>query len=112
VGESSGEARALIVHPSLELRGVAQVEAVEERTGVESNRFLERARVERAFEVADVHPDLDRVETNVVARGNDGCFAERAADDVDRIREPVPCAFGIELRPEKRNEAIATHRRP
>src|SRR4051794_27639180 len=99
---------AMLVEPVAELRGVVEMEAVEQRSAVEMDDALDVAGGERDAQVVEIAGDACRLEEKTVARRRDGVVAERGTKHVHREIEQSPRACRVLLRPEQRQRPVAS----
>ena len=92
---------ALPIQPALELRRVVHVEAVEERPGVEADGVGRPTRRQRLGELAHIGSDHRRVQAQEAPGGRDGPRAQRPADDMESVPQPVASAGLVALGPEQ-----------
>jgi hypothetical protein len=102
----AGEPLALAFHPSFELRGVAEEEAVEERPSVQRQRCGVIATRDGAIEVPGVDADQAGIQTDPVGRRRYRIRSQRGAHHVDGLFEQVPCVAGVALGPEIGNHLV------
>ncbi len=94
------EARALRLDPSLELRGVRKIEAVEEGAGIQSHRALQLPPLERVLELSRLGDEEFGIEAELVAP-RDRVGAEGLADAVEGLGEGAAGAVFLAVAPEQ-----------
>ena len=95
------QASALSIQPALELRRVVYVEAVEERPGVQADGVGRPTRGQRLRELAHIGIDHGGGQAQQPPGGRDSPRAQRPADDVECLAQPVASAGLLALRPEQ-----------
>ncbi len=89
-----GEPIALRLHPPLELRCVAQEEAVQKSALIQRHRFLQRTSLEGALEIVDVALDDFRVQRDRVGAQKD-TVPQLAAERVEQLLERVAVSGSV-----------------
>ena len=102
----------LCLHPSIELGGVAQKEAVEERTSEVLDDSTPIARFAGSFQIGDIAPEAVVIQTQIVADRDDRIRAERAVEAIDRVGEEAAAAIRVGIRPQECSEPVAASARP
>ena len=102
-----GDVAPRLLHPALEFRGIAEMEAVEERPPIEHHGRLPLAATERSIELVEITADDCRVQTEGIGSREDG-FAELPAHLVDELLEGVPGLLST-FRPEIEQDLVPTH---
>ena len=98
--------RALRIHPSLELGGLAEVNAVQHWSAVQSCRVLPALGADGLVERPQVHAHESRVEAQVRRARRDRLVAELASRGVEELVERVARPCGIALRPQVRLDPL------
>jgi hypothetical protein len=103
-----GEPIALGLHPPLELRCIAQEEAVQKSALIQRGRFLQRTSLEGTLEIVDVTPDDFCVQCDRVGAQKD-IVPQLAAERIEQLLERVTRVIGWTLRPEVSLEFVTRH---
>ncbi len=101
------ELAAPLIEPVLELRGVIEVKAVEQRAHVHLRDAREVARRNRLAQVDNVASDHGGIEHERIARRSDRAVAECRAQYVDGEVEETTRVRGVALGPEQRHRPLA-----
>ena len=107
LGDAMGQARALLLDPSLEFRTAVQVEAVEKRAAVQLHRALELGALERAVQFVDVARDPVPIEPEERRAAADDLLAELASKGVENLRQRVACPLLRAFRPQQSEQSVA-----
>ena len=107
---SIGQLMANGIGPALELARLRHVEPVEKGSGVASYGPWQITRVQGSLEFHEIAIDAIEVEAEIVRDGDDDVVAERGSENVGRVGEEVTGALGVGLRPQHRNQLVATYR--
>jgi hypothetical protein len=99
----------LLLGPPLEVRGVGEAEAVEERAAVERGGALELAASQRALELDDVGAHHVAVQPDVAGRHDERVRAERAPEPVELLGEVVARVVRGFVRPEVEQQLLPAH---
>jgi hypothetical protein len=91
----------------LEIARSREEEAIEEWSAVQPNR-LRRLMVKRGLEIPDVAGDALRIEAHVGIADEQIIGPKGAARRVKGLRQCMPTAIGVGIRPEKGNQLVAT----
>ncbi len=100
LGVPAGQPVALRFHPTLELTGITQIEAVQERTLVLARRRLPILALERVLEGAHVAADHFEIQTQHVTGAEHGVLAQRPAQHVEGIGEVAAGPLLLAIRPQ------------
>jgi hypothetical protein len=93
----------------LELGRVGDVKALEQITPIKLESFRFTPASQRFLECDRVTPHFSRREAKpVTVVVYDSGFADRATENVDSLTQRVTGVFAIEVRPEHRQQGIAT----
>jgi hypothetical protein len=109
-GAGARQPVALEVDPALEVRGVGDVEAVEQRPAVFGHRVFQPPRLQRLLERAHVAAHHVGRERDLVAHRHEDALPQLAAEDVERLGEGVAGGVGGVLGPEQGDHLLAPHR--
>ena len=100
--------RALGGAPLLELGRAVDEEPVEKGSLVERHGTLELVAVERLLKFGDVAGDVRRFQAHARGRNvEQGVVTQCAARRVQTLRQRVPGAFGVDVRPQQPDELVA-----
>src|SRR6266516_3051126 len=92
--------RALVLRPTLELRRITDIEAIQEWARVQTNSTFALAGGERLVELPQVDLDQGGVKPQVVGGGQEDVAAEIMANGVEHLRERMTRTLGIAFWPE------------
>ena len=98
----------MCVNPPLELGQPAEIEAVEERSGVQLRRAAEVALQLCRFEVAEVDGNPGGIQREHLPSAPEHIGAERLAESEQRLLQTVPGVGGVAVWPEEGDQLVPT----
>jgi hypothetical protein len=104
------ETTSLALHPALELERLVQEEAVEERTGVERHRALERAGRDRPLEREDIGGNDRGIDAQPIAGAQHRAGAKGLTERVNRLVQQPASMLLVALGPEPGHQLVPAHR--
>ena len=101
---------SMFIGPSLESLGLADMNRIQKVAAIKLNGVLERVCRERPLESPEVTVDDCRIEGKITLSKKERVAMEVPSQCIKRLRERLPRARVVTLRPEEREQRVAGYR--